>query len=276
MDFAFHKLHGCGNDFVFVDNRQLQIPVTAMSDLALRLCARKVGVGADGLIFIEAAPEDSPAAYRWHFYNADGSRGEMCGNASRCVAWLAVELGLAGSQHCFLADAGLISALVDYTARWAKVELTKPLDLRLNISLPTSQGVLQAHFVNTGVPHAVLLMDDNSQVDVNGLGREIRNHQAFAPKGTNVNFISLPGPDLISMRTYERGVEAETLACGTGAAAAQVICRHLGLTQDKVKVKTTGGEILQIELCDTAVFLAGQVTRVYQGVLDQAFWRQGL
>jgi diaminopimelate epimerase len=263
----FTKMHGCGNDFALIDNRELGVLPELMAFWAKKICAPHFGVGADGLIFLENAPASLPgAAYRWHFFNADGSRAEMCGNASRCTAKLAVELGLAPREHAFGTDAGLIRAAVLDDGR-VKVQLTPPKDLQTHIDLELKGQPQRAHFVNTGVPHAVVLFEDVSKVDVKELGPALRYHKRFAPAGTNANFVQWIDKTKLTLRTYERGVEAETYACGTGAAASAVIAHELGLTGPAVDVTTTGGEILTINLEDGAVFLTGQALKVFTGEL---------
>ncbi len=264
----FHKMHGCGNDFIFIDNREARVGTPQMSDWALTLCNRKTGIGADGLIFLENTPADREGDFIWHFYNADGSRAEMCGNASRCASWLAVDLGLAGTEQSFGTDAGLIQSHVDVAGMRARVQLTHPTDLALHIPVNVEGVLHDIHFVNTGVPHAVLIFPDCAAVDVDHLGRCIRYHERFAPLGTNVNFITVKNRESIHVRTYERGVEGETLACGTGAAASVCVAHALGLTDARVNVTTSGRELLGIELCHGTVFLSGAVARVFVGVLD--------
>lgn len=271
----FYKMQGCGNDFVLFDNRQLRLPVEKMPSWAKAVCRPAFGVGADGIIWLEQEGELGECAYRWHFYNADGSRAEMCGNGSRCAAKLAHALGLAPANHSFLTDAGPVKAEVRKDST-VKVELTSPGDLNLNISLQLNEikppiggsGELIAHYVNTGVPHVVVPVEDLVTFPVKEVGRMIRGHEAFAPAGTNVNFVNFAGQDAISVRTYERGVEDETQACGTGAAAAAVVGRTLGFCGDLVQVTTSGGEILEIEIAGNKVFLAGAATLVFCGNLD--------
>lgn len=271
-DIRFHKMHGCGNDFIFIDNRQAKVSVPQMASWALILCNRKTGIGADGLLFLDETPQGREGDFIWHFYNADGSRAEMCGNASRCASWLAVDLGLAGKSQCFGTDAGLIHAEVDVENRRSRVELTHPKDMVLNTKLEADGAVWNVHFVNTGVPHAVIVCDDCDAVDVDRLGRIFRYHEHFAPRGTNVNFITVTGRDAIHVRTYERGVEGETLACGTGAAASTCISHALGLTDTSVNVTTSGKELLGIELQGNSVFLSGAVARVFTGVIDSSMF----
>lgn len=267
-DIHFHKMHGCGNDFIFIDNREAKVSVPEMAAWAELLCRRKTGIGADGLLFLDTTPEGREGDFIWHFYNADGSRAEMCGNASRCASWLAVNLGLAGRSMCFGTDAGLIHADVDVENMRSRVELTHPEGMVLHTPLEADGKTWDVHFVNTGVPHAVILCDDCDTVDVEHLGRLFRYHEHFAPRGTNVNFITVTGRDAIHVRTYERGVEGETLACGTGAAASTCIAHALGLTDCSVNVTTSGKELLGIELAGDSVFLSGAVARVFTGVID--------
>ena len=273
----FNKMHGLGNDFVFIDNRDLRVPVTKMPGWAVKLCDRKLGIGADGLVFIESAPEGSGADFAWNFYNADGSRAEMCGNASRCVSWLAQELGLAGPKLTFLTDAGLIRAECDYQNRFAKVALTAPKGLALNAEIQVEDREFTVHFVDTGVPHAVIVLPPEgfAEFPVQKYGRILRYHRHFQPAGANVNFISVKSGGEIFVRTYERGVEGETLACGTGAAASVYICLALGLTEAKVSVTTSGGEKLTIAVdsdrAGDVIYMAGTVERVFQGILDPVF-----
>ena len=266
-DIHFHKMHGCGNDFIFIDNREAKVSVPEMAAWAELLCRRKTGIGADGLLFLDTTPEGREGDFIWHFYNADGSRAEMCGNASRCASWLAVNLGLAGRSMCFGTDAGLIHADVDVENMRSRVELTHPEGMVLHTPLEADGKTWDVHFVNTGVPHAVILCDDCDTVDVEHLGRLFRYHEHFAPRGTNVNFITVTGRDAIHVRTYERGVEGETLACGTGAAASTCIAHALGLTDCSVNVTTSGKELLGIELAGDSVFLSGAVARVFTGVI---------
>lgn len=261
----FHKLHGCGNDFVFIDNRHLKLSVEAMPDWARSICRRAFGVGADGLVFLDTAPQGHEADYIWHFYNADGSRAEMCGNASRCAAVLAVDLGFAGPRHAFGTDAGIVHAVADVEAGYAKVELTRPRDLAARTTLELEGTPFTVHFVNTGVPHAVVFSDSVDGLDLRRLGAALRYHPHFSPAGTNANFASIIDRRTIHLRTYERGVEDETYACGTGAAATAFIAHTLGLTDASVGVRTSGGEVLGIDIEDGSIFLSGKAVRVFSG-----------
>jgi len=260
----FFKMHGSGNHFVLLDNRNLAVAVADMADWARAVCRDGFGVGADGLIFLEEAP-GSDVDYRWHFYNADGSRAEMCGNGSRCAARLAYELGMAGAGHAFGTDAGPIRAEVDPGSRLVKVQLTEPSNLELDLELEVNGQPRTMHFVNTGVPHAVVVCTDVAAVNVAETGRAVRMHPRFAPAGTNVNFIQVLDRGRMHLRTYERGVEAETFACGTGAAASVVTAHALDLCGPQVEVTTTGSEILQISIENDTVFLQGEATLAFEG-----------
>lgn len=263
----FYKMQGCGNDFVIIDNRSLRLPVERMAAWAVKVCRKAFGVGADGLFFLEQAPAGSGLAYQWHFYNSDGSRAEMCGNASRCAARLAHAIGLAPERHVFGTDAGPIAAEVFPGAGQVKVQLTPPQDLTQDIDLSINADILRVHFVVMGVPHTVLFVEDIAAVDVARLGREIRFHGRFAPAGTNVNFVQVQDSATLLLRTYERGVEAETYACGTGAAASQIIASSLGRTGPSAQVITTGGETLCVSLEQDKVFLRGAAELTFQGEL---------
>lgn len=262
----FFKMQGCGNDFVVIDNRARRVPVSVMDEWARRVCRKSFGVGADGLIFLDDAPQGSGFDYIWHFYNADGSRAEMCGNGSRCAARLANMLGMAGPEHVLGTDAGGIAAKVLPDGQ-VRVRLTRPHGLRTAIALDVDGQALTAHFVNTGVPHAVVFFDDVSAVDVKALGRIIRFHPEFAPAGTNANFACVTGSGSLNLRTYERGVEDETYACGTGACAAAAVANALGLTGPDVEVATSGGEVLGVSLLNGDIFLRGGAEVTFTGDL---------
>jgi diaminopimelate epimerase len=264
----FYKLQGCGNDFVAIDNRVLRLPKELMAEWARKICPRAFGVGADGLFFLELPASGVAVDYVWHFYNADGSRAEMCGNASRCVGRLAHALGLGGVRHVLGSDAGPIAIAVDAAAGLVKVQLTEPKDLALNIPLNVLGNDVEVHFVNTGVPHAVILVEKTSDVDLPALGRAVRFHERFAPAGTNVNFVQVLDRGRTLVRTYERGVEAETYACGTGVCAVQVVLSALGLAEDELANTTTGGEVLTTSLEGGRVYLKGAAELTFTGELN--------
>ena len=263
----FFKMHGGGNDFVLIDHREPQIPEQEFSRFAKRVCAPKVGVGADGLILIEPSER---ADFRWRFFNADGSEAEMCGNGARCAARFAVLHGLAGPRLTFETLAGLISAEVQN--HQVQVTMVGVGDLRLNLAIPLESALLSGHFLRVGVPHVVVPVENLEEVPIRHWGREVRLHGMFQPAGTNVNFVRIKDPHALEVRTYERGVEDETLACGTGAVASALISASLDKVASPVSVHTRGGEILTVsfELHGdqiTQVFLKGDALVVYQGEL---------
>lgn len=265
---AFTKMHGCGNDFVAIDNRAYALPVERMPLWAQAICPRHFGVGADGLFFLDIPPLGSGLDYVWHFYNPDGSRGEMCGNGARCAARFAYELALAGTQQTMGTDAGPISSEYYPESGLAKVQLTPPHDLTLNRSLHVENRDCSVHTVNTGVPHAVVFVDSTESVEIERIGPAVRYHTAFVPAGVNVNFVQILDESHIRMRTYERGVEAETFACGTGACASVVVGNALRATEREVEVTTASDERLTVTLQGERLFLTGAAARVFTGTLD--------
>jgi diaminopimelate epimerase len=266
----FYKMSGSGNDFILVDNRANIIEAGVAPGLARNLCRRKISVGGDGLILIE---NDDEVDFRWRFFNADGSKAEMCGNGGRCAARLANMLGICGSSLAFRTLAGIIRAEV--TGSKVKLQMTEPRDLRLDLELELNGQGFNTHFVNTGVPHTVFILDSPEmleQQEVVGQGRKVRFHSQFAPAGTNVNFVAVLGEQSLALRTYERGVEEETLACGTGATAVALVGAAKGMVKPPVAVHTKSGETLTIYFdpkkgLPQEVYMEGETTVVYQGRL---------
>ena len=273
MEFA--KLQGSGNDFILIDNRDerfyefLEKTGLCLKDFVVRVCERNRGVGADGLIIIEN-PEDPSNDFRWLFYNSDGSEAEMCGNGSRCAVRFCYEKGIVDEDVSFETLAGVIKAKVLESGKRVRVQLTKPSEPEKRV-ISVNGKQIEGVFINTGVPHFVVPVEDVNNIDVVSTGREIRFHDEFQPKGTNVNFISPSSENTIKIRTYERGVESETLACGTGATASAIVSHIMGITSGKpVMVHTRGGEILTIDFDDEFknVFLEGRVVKVFDGILS--------
>jgi diaminopimelate epimerase len=241
MFVEFSKMNGAGNDFILVDNRRGTVQFSR--EQIARLCDRHAGVGADGIIVL--VPCASGAAdWAWDFYNSDGSQAEMCGNGARCFARFVQRLTGVQGQFTFETRAGVIAAALK--GEQVTVSLTSPKDLRLGQIVALSVGKSTVHSVNTGVPHAVLFVDDIEKAPVQSLGFEIRFHPAFAPRGTNANFVQVRGPNAIRVRTYERGVEGETLACGTGVSASALIAAELHQWASPVRVEVRSGEVLEV------------------------------
>ncbi len=271
----FYKLQGSGNDFTIIPMEKENLPPQEeMGKWAKKICKRRFSAGADGLIFIEPLSDSKEIEkgifYRWHFYNSDGSRAEMCGNGARCVGRLAFELNIAPSSHIFLTDVGPIKAEVYPEDKEVKVQLTPPRDFKpdIEISLEPDQKY-KGDYINTGVPHFVLFFEEDiTSIDVKKLGRKFRFHEAFAPEGTNVNFVQKKANSELSIRTYERGVEEETYACGTGAAASAYVALKKGLlSSSPVTVTTSGGEKLILYIEGENIYLRGGVTFVYKAIL---------
>lgn len=239
--YSFYKMTGGGNDFVLFDNRKKNLPAD-FAALAKKVCDRKFSVGADGLLILEAEPG---ADFRMVYYNSDGSRAEMCGNGARCIARFANLLKVAPAKMTFLTDAGPVSAAV--AEETVKINLGNPQNLRLDLSLKMEdQKEFNASFLNTGVPHAVVLVSDIEKIDVRDLGRKIRFHKEFAPAGTNANFVHHVDSHHLVVRTFERGVEDETLACGTGVVASAILCGLKDLVSSPVACLTRGKETLTV------------------------------
>lgn len=277
---SFTKMESGGNDFIIIDNRKKILP-RVLSRLAVNLCRRRSAIGADGLILVEKAEK---ADYRMRIFNPDGSEPEMCGNGARCLARFAFIKGIGSAEAVIETKAGNVEAQVK--GKKVKVRLGNPANINLNFKISLKPGISQkVNFINTGVPHAVVFVSALNKVDVKNLGRAIRYHKRFGPSGANVNFVALQGRNSINIRTYERGVEDETLACGTGAVASALISGLQGKVSSPVKVHTRGGETLRVEYIIEkdrrgiekfkGVWLEGDVRLVYDGALarDLAFAR---
>ena len=254
-----------GNDFVVIDNRSRLIQNPA--EFARSVCRAHLGIGADGLLLVE---KSSRAAFKMRIINSDGSEAGACGNGFRCISFYAHQkLGLP-ERFKFESQSGMISAQV--LKGRIRVGLVRPRGYQDRKTLEVSGHRLHYSFINTGVPHTVILAEGLDKMDVNHLGRAVREHPAFQPQGTNVNFVEVNGLHEIRVRTYERGVENETLACGTGSTASALITSLAGYTKAPVKVKTRGGETLTIDFkirngTVKGVSLEGEVRFVFEGVL---------
>jgi diaminopimelate epimerase len=247
----FYKMSASGNDFIMIDNREKTVDrlFPDVREFVAKACRRRLSVGADGLILIE---KSATVDFSWRFFNADGSEADMCGNGGRCAA-------LAGVMKAEVSDSQV------------KLQLTTPADLKLDYAVALENKELFVSSVNTGVPHVILLTDDIDHAPVEELGRVLRYHKAFSPQGTNVDFVKVIDRETVQLRTYERGVEGETLACGTGAVATAVILRQKGLTGDTVKLWTRGGEALRVTV-GKEVYLEGDARIVYLGRL----WKEAV
>jgi len=267
MTLEFTKMNGAGNDFVMVDNRDGSY--TLSREQIARLCDRHRGIGADGLIAVEGTPE----LLRMRYYNADGGEAEMCGNGARCYSrFTARLLGLNSGSLSFQTEAGMLAAELLPKDR-VRLRMSDPHSLQLAHSLRVLNLDLEVHSLNTGVPHAVTFVKDLEETPVFELGRALRRHQRFAPAGTNANFVQVLAPGSLAIRTYERGVENETLACGTGVVAAALIHHYLSKTPSPVSVLVRGGETLEVGFTEenghpVAATLAGPADFVFSGTIS--------
>lgn len=270
----FTKMNGSGNDFIIIDNRSNLLKGVSLHVFARTICRRDL-VGADGLILIENSLR---ADFKWRFFNSDGSEAEICGNGGRCVARFAFLNGIAKTNLSFETIAGIIRAEVKNQR--VKLQLPQPSKLKINqeISVDGERYIIGS--INIGVPHVVLPIEDIEQAPIIDLGRKIRFHQAFQPAGTNVNFVQLLDDSHLNIRTYERGVEDETLACGTGSVGSALVAAALNQVRSPVTVKTRGGEILTIHFEKNKdnsfnyVYLEGNTCLVFEGALGEDVWQQ--
>lgn len=268
MLLEFTKMNGAGNDFVFIDNRAGKIQLR--TEQIVRLCDRHRGVGADGVMLLVPA-KTGKADWAWDFYNSDGSSGEMCGNGARCFGRFVQKTVGVKDSFTFETGAGIITAVLKGDR--VTVNLTKPRDLRLHEQVRLSTGTETIHSLNTGVPHAVLYVPDADKAMVMSLGAEIRRHAHFGPRGTNVNFVQVLGPNHIRVRTFERGVEGETLACGTGVSACGMVSARVHQFTSPVKVQVQGGDQLEVSFQDSGtdfddVQLTGPADFVFEGRVE--------
>jgi len=241
----FSKMHGAGNDFVMIDSRLLEGQILDAAQIRF-LCDRRIGVGADGLIIIAPATSDE-ASFRMIYFNADGYEAEMCGNGARCSVAFAVEIGMAAKETMFDTFSGVLKGTV-FGTEDIQVSLPAWKDLEMDINLVESDFQTH-HTCNTGVPHLVIPVENVDDVDILHWGSHFRHHSRFAPAGTNVNFVSVdPATGRHLLRTYERGVEDETLACGTGASAAAVVLCQSGQASSPLTLHTRGGDQLQVSV----------------------------
>lgn len=265
MELAFTKLTGAGNDFVALDARNGELGDIDRGGLARFLCDRHFGIGADGIIIL--APS-TVADVQMQYYNADGSAGGMCGNGGRCTAVFARSVGCEG-------DALKIEALgfvyrAEFTTHGVRLHMKDPSGIFRGIRVQTPEGALTVHAINTGSPHIVQFVTDLKTVGVESTGRMLREHARFAPEGTNVNFVETLDTSVIAMRTYERGVEAETLACGTGSVASAVLAHLEYGLRPPIRVRTWGGDLLRVDFTATGlritdVVLEGPAVIVFSG-----------
>ena len=263
----FTKMNGAGNDFVMLDNRAGKLRLGP--EQIARICDRHRGIGADGILLLEKA--SNGADFRMRYYNRDGGEAEMCGNGARCFARFASKVAGAGEQISFQTPAGIIAA--ELHGELVTLRMSEPKDLRLSTELEVGGKKEIVHFINTGVPHAVVPVSQVGDVDVRSRGEKIRRHKMFSPKGANANFIEKRGARKIAVRTYERGVEDETLACGTGVVASALIFAAIEKVDGPISVMVRSGSELSVDFARIdhqfqSVTLTGPAEFVFEGTID--------
>ncbi len=280
----FMKLSGSGNDFILIDNRRQIVTPARASRLAAKICAHRLSVGGDGLILIERSRR---AHFRWRLYNADGSEAEFSGNGARCAARFAFVRRIAPKRMRFETLAGLIEAEMvpgpsDRRSHprptAVKVRFPDPTGLRLNLRINVGGVEREAHFIDTGVPHCVYLVEEPESVDLVAIGRPTRYHELFQPAGTNVNFIKVLNPHRIRIRTYERGVEDETLACGTGSIASALVASLVAKVESPVTMVPESGLELTVYFGSrdgrfSDMHLQGDARTVHEGWILPEAWK---
>ncbi|MDR3256347.1 MAG: diaminopimelate epimerase [Endomicrobium sp.] len=269
MNINFSKLTAAGNDFILIDNRENIIADKDYQSLTKKLCDRKYSIGADGLILLE---KSTCKDFKMKYFNSDGSYASMCGNGGRSVAKFAYNLGIVNSKIVFETDAGVINAEILPQDR-VKLDLYDPKDLKRNIRIETDGKEFNIDFINTGVPHSVIFVDNVENIDVFRYGKSIRYHAAFAPAGANVNFVEVVKDNTLLVRTYERGVENETLACGTGITASGIISVLKNFTKSPVNIIARGGDRLSVSLKNSNdkvsnVVLEGPAIITFKGTVE--------
>ena len=267
MMLRFTKMNGAGNDFILIDNRTGDINLDPSQ--IPRLCDRHRGIGADGILLLENTT--NRADFRMRYFNADGGEAEMCGNGARCFARFANRVAGTQKTISFETPAGVISA--EFGDNLVTLRMTEPTDLRLNVKVSVPDENKNVHFINSGVPHVVIPVPNIDDVDVQREGAAIRHHKMFSPNGANVNFIEKRELNKIAIRTYERGVENETLACGTGIVASALIFAATENTSGSIHVIARGGDELQVgfQTIDGSfrnVTLTGPAEFVFEGTIE--------
>ena len=259
MQIKFYKYEGTGNDFIFIDNRQNTFPKTDIK-LIEKLCDRRFGIGADGLILLE---NDVETDFRMVYYNSDGNQSSMCGNGGRCIVAFAKSLNLISNETTFIATDGLHDA---------KILDNGIISLQMK-NVDEVKIEKEYVFLNTGSPHHVMLVEDLDNYDIRGNGAKIRYSDLYGKAGSNVNFVKQLSDNHFRLRTYERGVEDETYSCGTGATAAAIVMNAIGKTNShRIKLDVEGGKLeVSFDKVDNSyinVFLTGPATFVFEGEIE--------
>ena len=268
MKMPFWKMHGAGNDFIILQDTQT-VPHPPTPSQIQAWCQHHTGIGADGLLLL-CPPVDPANHFRMQFFNPDGKEADMCGNGARCIARFAYDQKIAPATMQFETASGTVSAHVQHQA--VTLHLPPPKTIILDQTVVLHDKTLQVDYADTGVPHVVVTCPDVAAIDIRATGAAIRQHDQYAPQGTNVDFIQILDNSTLLIRTYERGVEDETLACGTGVAAAAVVALRKARVQSPVRIQTAGGDILTITATITSqtihnLQLTGPAVHVFHGYI---------
>lgn len=275
MKISFTKMSGAGNDFVVVDNRNGII--TDPTKFSIAVCNRRLGIGADGVLLLE---NSTKADFLMQYYNADGSNAGMCGNGGRCIAKFAYDNFIVTIEKFKFEAFDYIYEISRHDINLYELKMKDPFELKLNQSIKIENYLLTANYLNTGTDHSVILLSENSKLgsldstDVFNIGRTVRYHQTYQPKGANVNFVDKIDFNTIQIRTYERGVEEETLACGTGSVASALLSSLKFGMQSPINVNVKSGATLRISFekngnnSFTNVTLKGPAENVFKGTID--------
>ena len=260
-------MHGAGNDFVLVDDRAARFPASDHQWIS-RICSLHQGIGAEGLVLLQSSNE---ASFLMRFFNPDGIEADMCGNGLRCAARLACDLGIAGKEMTINTKAGILEAAI--MENGVRVAMPLSSDTRLNFPLEVEGQTLDVSFINTGGPHAVVETDKLEAVDLQHIGPLLRRHKDFAPQGANVDYMRVTGEHSLGVRTYERGVEAETMACGTGITACAIIAVMNNKVKPPVLVTCRHGDTLEVNFERSGnnvkdITLLGPAEHVFQGEIS--------
>lgn len=258
----FCKMEGTGNNFLIIDNRHNylgeEVKPAEMPEFVKRLANCSLGAGADGVIIVERSGE---YPFAMHYYNQDGSEADICLNGARCLVSYAHRLGLIREKGKFISASGPIGFY--HKGETISIEVTPPLDIKLNFTFTIKKKKLRANYLKLGVPHCVIFVDSFEKIDIKELGQAIRNHRQFKPDGVNVNFVKTE-KDHLFVRTYERGVEDETFSCGSGVVASAYIATKLFMTEPPVTCRTRGGD-LTVDIKEK-LYLEGPANVIYDGV----------
>ncbi len=267
MTIKFWKMHGAGNDFILVDDRPLKFPAADHRRIS-QICSRHDGVGAEGLILLQSSDD---ASFAMRFFNPDGYEADMCGNGLRCAARLANDLGIAGGEMTVKTRAGILKASI--MKNGVRVAMPLASGIRLNFQVQAAGQAVLCNYINTGVPHVVIATDDLEKVDLRQMGPLLRRHEEFAPQGANVDYMQVTGKHSLNVRTYERGVEAETPACGTGITACAIVAVLNNQLAQPAQVTCRHGDTLEVDFKRNGdsvenITLLGPAAHVFQGEIS--------